>query len=82
MPASVRSATIDHMKRRVLAAFLWFYAGWYLGSYLAEMFGVTPLLGPIIGAALAAIVVGDPRRIIWTERSASEPTHEVMSDPA
>jgi hypothetical protein len=82
MPASVRSATIDPMKRRVLAAFLWFYAGWYLGSYLAEMFGVSPFLGPIIGAAAAAVVVGDPRRIIWTKRPADEPRAEVASDPA
>ena len=58
--------TIGPMKKRILAAFLWFYAGWYGGAILADFLGVSPLLGPIIGAAVAALVVGDPRRIIWT----------------
>jgi hypothetical protein len=30
------------------------------------MLGVSPLLGPILGAAAAGLIVGDPRRIIWT----------------
>jgi hypothetical protein len=46
------------------------------------MLGVSPFLGPIIGAAAAAVVVGDPRRIIWTKRPADEPRAEVASDPA
>jgi hypothetical protein len=54
--------------KRVLAAFLWFYTGWYAGAMLAELIGVSALLGPIIGVAAAALVVGDPRRIIWTAR--------------
>jgi len=56
------------MKKRVLAAILWFYAGWYLGATLAVLLGVSPALGPIIGAAAAGLIVGDPRRIIWTSR--------------
>ena len=58
------------MKKRILATFLWFYAGWYAGAILAEMLGVSPLLGPIIGMAAAILVAGDPRRIIWTSRPA------------
>jgi hypothetical protein len=57
------------MTKRILAAMLWFYAGWYAGAMLADMFGVSPLLGPIIGAAAAGLIVGDPRRIIWTARA-------------
>jgi len=56
------------MKKRILAAFLWFYAGWYGGALLANFTGVSPMLGPILGAAVAAVVVGDPRRIIWKAR--------------
>ena len=58
------------MKKRILASVLWFYAGWYAGAILAEFLGVSPLLGPIIGMAAAALVAGDPRRIIWTSRPA------------
>lgn len=60
-----------YMTKRILAAMLWFYAGWYAGAVLADMFGVSPLLGPVIGVAAAALIVGDPRRIIWTSRAAT-----------
>jgi hypothetical protein len=71
------------MLKRVLAALLWFYAGWYGGNLLADFLGISLVLGPIIGATLAALVVGDPRRIIWTARSMSQPTqtHEPATDP-
>ena len=57
--------------KRVLAAILWFYSGWYAGAMLADLVGVSVFLGPIIGAAAAGLIVGDPRRIIWTARSAT-----------
>jgi hypothetical protein len=56
------------MTKRVIAAMLWFYAGWYAGALLAEFLGVSPLLGPLIGAAAAGLIAGDPRRIIWKSR--------------
>lgn len=63
------------MKRRILAIFLWFYVWWYAGAIIADIVGVSPLLGPIIGAAAAALFVGDPRRIIWaTQAPAGTPT--------
>ena len=58
------------MKKRAFAAVLWFYVGWYGGAVLAEFLGVSPLLGPIIGAAAAALFVGDPLRIIWSDLGA------------
>ena len=61
------------MTKRVLAAMLWFYTGWYAGAMLAEYLGVSPLLGPLIGAAAAGLIAGDPRRIIWTSRAATVP---------
>ena len=57
--------------KRVLAAILWFYSGWYAGAMLADLVGVSALLGPIIGAAAAGLIVGDPRRIIWTARGST-----------
>jgi hypothetical protein len=57
------------MKKRILAVFLWFYAGWYCGAILASFFGISPMLGPIIGAAAAALIAGDPRGIIWNRRA-------------
>ena len=57
------------MKKRVLAAILWFYTGWYAGAILASVLGISPVLGPIIGAAAASLVVGDPRRLIWATRA-------------
>lgn len=58
------------MKKRILAAFLWFYAGWYAGALIADFLQVSPLLGPIIGAVAAALVAGDPRHIIWKDKAA------------
>lgn len=78
-----RARTIRGMTKRILAAFLWFYAGWYAGALIAEFVGVSPLLGPIIGAAAAGLIVGDPRRVIWTARAprpASAP--EARPEPA
>ena len=57
------------MKKRAFAAILWFYVGWYGGAMLAEFLGVSPLLGPMIGAAAAALFVADPRGMIWPSRS-------------
>jgi hypothetical protein len=53
------------MSKRILAAILWFYTGWYAGAMVAELVGISPLLGPILGATAAALIAGDPRRIIW-----------------
>jgi hypothetical protein len=71
------------MAKRILAAFLWFYTGWYAGAMLAEILSVSPALGPILGAAAAGLIVGDPRRMIWTARtarSASTPASSAAPD--
>lgn len=59
------------MKKRVVSALLWFYAGWTLGAMIASVFALNAALGPFIGAVAAALYVGDPRRIIWTSRGVS-----------
>ena len=73
------------MTKRVLAAMLWFYTGWYAGALLADMIGVSPVLGPLIGAAAAGLIAGDPRRIIWTARAtapAPVSSSEGLPEPA
>ena len=47
---------------------MWFYAWWYAGAIVADMFHVSPMLGPIVGVAAAALFVSDPRKIIWSGR--------------
>jgi hypothetical protein len=54
------------MKKRAFAALLWFYTAWYAGAMVADVLGLSAALGPILGTAAAAIVAGDPRRIIWS----------------
>jgi hypothetical protein len=56
------------MKKRAFVALLWFYVGWYGGAMLAEFLGVSALLGPMVGAAAAALFVGDARGITWPGR--------------
>jgi hypothetical protein len=58
------------MKKRALAALLWFYSGWYAGAMVATFAGLSPVLGPIVGTAAAALIAGDPRRIIWARPAA------------
>ena len=76
------------MTKRILAAFLWFYTGWYAGAMLAEFLSVSPVLGPIIGAAAAGLIVGDPRGMIWKSRAvraasaSSTSAPDALPDPA
>src|SRR5213076_326467 len=42
------------MKKRALAAVLWFYSTWYAGAMVAHMLGLSEALGPILGTAAAA----------------------------
>lgn len=57
------------MTKRIVAGVLWFFAGWYGGALLADFLGVSALVGPVIGAAAAALVAGDPFRVFWTART-------------
>jgi len=66
------------MKKRVLATFLWFFAGWYAGAVIAFALGVSPILGPILGVAAAGLIAGDPRGIIWSNRSSVSTTPVVV----
>jgi len=65
------------MKKRVLAALLWFYAFWYVGAMIAELAGLSAALGPILGTAAAAIIAGDPRGLIWRQRTSDRASKPV-----
>jgi hypothetical protein len=60
-------------KKRVLAAVLWFYAGWYAGDMIASALGLGPAFGLIVATAASALITIDPRRVIWSPRVTSQP---------
>ena len=67
--------------KRIAATALWFYAGWFAGSFAAFAFGLSPALGPIIATAAAAIVAVDPRSLIWTRPATPNIAPLVASSP-
>ena len=54
------------MTKRTASALLWFVAGWYAWATVATVGDLTPVFGPLLGAALAAVFAGDPMHKIWT----------------
>jgi hypothetical protein len=67
--------------KRILAALLWFYAGWYAMSWLIQAFGLPEALGPIVGLTLAAGIAADPRGRIWRSPRGVPPSPEAGSVP-
>ena len=56
---------MHHMNKRIAAAVLWFFAGWYIGAYVAVFFAISGVIGPILGISAAALFAVDPRQVIW-----------------
>ena len=69
------------MKKRIVAAVLWFYAGWYLGDAIAYMVGLGPAFGIILATACAAVVAGDPRGLIWSRGIARRVARPIAASP-
>jgi len=59
-------------KKRVLAAVLWFYAGWYAGDMIASALGLGPVFGLILATTASALITIDPRRAIWDRQVSSQ----------
>jgi hypothetical protein len=70
------------MTKRVVAAFLWFYTGWYAGAMIAAFIGINPAIGPIIGVAAAGLVVVDPRRMFWARPADAVAVTPTAAEPA
>ena len=70
------------MKKRALAALLWFYTGWYGGALVAHILGISELVGPVVGTAAAVLFAGDPRGVIWKPATATSPTVTPERQPA
>ena len=45
------------MKKRILAAFLWFYALWCIGAALQMAVGLPEVLGPLAGLVVAYVLL-------------------------
>ena len=56
------------MKKRLAAALLWFYVTWYAWALVVSITGMPELVGPVLGAALAAFIAGDPMHRIWSRQ--------------
>lgn len=56
------------MKKRILAAALWVYTGWYVGSLLAVSFAVSPFVGLIPGAIAAGLILAPSNVVILVNR--------------
>lgn len=71
---------LSSMNKRILAAVLWFFAGWYGWAIAAEFLGLPAVIGPMLGAAAAALIAGDPFHAIWTERASTVKTDAIVSE--
>jgi hypothetical protein len=64
----------DRLTRiRIASAILWLFAGWYLGNLAAFQFGLSDLLGPVLGFSAAVLVAGDPLGLLWSRARATAP---------
>ena len=62
------------MKKRLLVSALWFFAMWNVGALIADLFGFSQALAPILGVAAALIIGVDPRGILWNAPAKSTPS--------
>ncbi len=69
------------MKKRILVAFLWFYACWYGAAHVASFLAIDPLIGPIVGAVAAAFVAVDPIGLFWPREAKPRRASETIPDP-
>ena len=57
--------------KRLVAAGLWYYAFWYLGSTIAGLLGVPDLIGPVWTSGRDPRGL-DPRGAIWAHESSRD----------
>ncbi|HYM83967.1 MAG TPA: hypothetical protein VEY67_07445 [Candidatus Dormibacteraeota bacterium] len=67
------------MKKRVAAAVLWLFAGWYAGAFIAWMLGISSVFGPVLGIAAAALIAGDPLQVIWLSAEVAKSRRKTLA---
>ena len=71
------------MKLRIVSAVLWFLAGWFVVGSIAIYLGLNPAVGPLVGIAWAALVVLDPKDVVWrVGKGSAKATHGLGSHGA
>jgi hypothetical protein len=55
----------DAMKLRTVSCLLWFLAGWGVAGTVAINLGLSQMVGPLVGVAWAALVIVDPKDVVW-----------------
>ena len=73
MPPATRRANTAPMTKRVIATFLWFYTGWYLGAEIAYFTGLNAIVGPAVGIGAALFLIYGPTQGLWRSRGVSRP---------
>jgi hypothetical protein len=68
MAGSSIPADPRRMLKRAIAGILWFFTAWSAWTLVAYALGWPGTLGVLVGVAVAAVVVMDPRRRIWARR--------------
>jgi hypothetical protein len=58
------------MKLRIASTILWTLAGWAVANAFGALFGVSQLIGPIVGVVWGAFVLIDPKHVLWSGRDA------------
>jgi hypothetical protein len=53
------------MNKRILAASLWLFAGWYIGAAVAMFVGLPEGAGLLPGVVMAGFIAADPLHRLW-----------------
>lgn len=62
------------MSLRIISAILWFLAGWGVVGAIAINLGLSQALAPLVGLAWAALVMIDPKDVVWRVGKRRSPT--------
>jgi hypothetical protein len=60
-----REPEASAMKLRIISAVLWFLAGWGVAGTIAINFGLNQAIGLLVGIAWAALIIIDPKDVVW-----------------
>jgi hypothetical protein len=62
------------MALRIVSGVLWFLAGWFVTGLIAIGLGLNPAIAPLVGIVWAALIVIDPRDLVWRAGRGSSPS--------